>query len=112
MLPISQGDIIIGRFVENSTSLVNNSKCVLALKNGSVVFKRVVKEEDDNLILVSDNKEYLPFNVHLSEVLEAWEMVAFIGYGNKVGTDFEQLTQRIDALEQSINQLIKINHLK
>jgi hypothetical protein len=58
------------------------------------------------VILVSDNPEFLPFTVYLNDVLELWEMVAFIGYGDTAQNNTDLLMQKMNNIEQSINQVI------
>jgi len=104
MPPIDKGFVIIGRFVEHYLDLKNGKRYVLILKEEGVVFKRVINEVSENrrLILVSDNLEYLPFTVKIGDVLEAWEIVSFIGYP-KENYDFNQtILEKLHSIEQKL----------
>ncbi len=108
MLPINEGCIVIGKYVENFNQFQSNKRYVLVLREEGVTFKRVVKDVKmpNRVILVSDNPEFLPFTVYLSDVLELWEMVAFVGYGDINQDNTDLLMQKMNNIEQSINQVI------
>lgn len=108
MLPIQAGSVVVGQYVESWKDLQNGKRYVLALRDEGVVFKRVVNEvaRNNKLILASDNPEYQPFTVTLESVLEAWEMVACIIYAEKEAGDYSFVLQKLDTLEQKINQLL------
>ena len=108
MLPIKSGSIVVGQFVESWKNLNNGRRYILALKTEGIVFKRVVSEvfKNENLILASDNPNYQPFTVGLEDVLEAWEMVAHIVYGDESDSESGLIVQKLHILEQKINQLL------
>jgi transcriptional regulator with XRE-family HTH domain len=110
MLPIQEGSIIVSRYVEHINYIRNNRRYIFILKEEGVVFKRVFREvqKNNSLILTSDNTEFEPFSVHLENVLEVWEMVALIEYGDNMN-EVNILTQKIHEIDQKINQLL---HLK
>lgn len=109
MLPISEGYIVVGKYIENFNQFQSNKRYVLVLREQGVTFKRVIKDVNmaSRVILVSDNPEFSPFTIYLNDVLELWEMVAFIGYGNSVQDNTDLLMQKMNNIEQSINQVIK-----
>jgi len=104
MPPVDEDFIVIGKYVEHFSDFKNGKRYVFILKEDGVVFKRVINEVTKNsrLILVSDNPEYLPYTVKIEDVLEAWEMVSFIGYTTKK-TDFNQtILDKLHSIEQKI----------
>jgi len=80
MLPILPGTIIIGQYVENTDDIRNGKTYMLITKKEGVVFKRVFNyiNEKGKLFLVSDNKQYSPYEVDADEVLEIWSTKAYI----------------------------------
>ena len=108
MLPIPSGSVVIGQYVESWKDIQNGKRYVLALEGEGIVFKRVVNEvaQNNKLILASDNPEYQPFTVSLENVLEAWEMVASIVYDREITDDYSFILQKLNNLEQKINQLL------
>lgn len=80
MLPIMPGTIVIGEYVENLKSIKNGKTYVLVTQREGVVYKRVFNYIDDNgkLFLVSDNRQYAPYQIDAEDVLEAWSAKAYI----------------------------------
>jgi transcriptional regulator with XRE-family HTH domain len=80
MLPILPGTIVIGEYVEDLRSLKNGKTYVLVTSREGIVYKRVFNylEENEKLFLVSDNRQYAPFQIDGDEVLEAWSAKAYI----------------------------------
>lgn len=106
MPPIQPGYIVIGKFVEHARELKSGGRYIVVVRDEGVAFKRVISELDLNqrLILASDNPAYLPYSVSAKDVLEAWELTAFIGFPDKV--DVNHLL--LDKLHHIQHQLTKI----
>lgn len=109
MPPIDEGFVVIGKYIEHFRDLKQGKRYVLALKNDGIVFKRVINEvtKNNKLILMSDNSiDYPPFTIELEDVLEAWEMVSFIGYDDYIKKEDNYILQKISEIDIKINQLI------
>jgi hypothetical protein len=85
---------------------------VLTLNDG-IVYKRVFNklEENNMLLLASDNKKYDPYYVPVDEVLELWEFTCSINTQeyeehelkiSSIASMFNQLGIELKALEKSI----------
>ena len=79
MTPLQPGSLVIGRFVDDIRDIKDGKTYVLVLKSEGIVYKRVFNYLDDRglLTLVSDNRDYQPFNVEPTSILEIWETVAY-----------------------------------
>jgi len=80
MLPILPGTIVIGEWVENLKHLKNGKSYVLVTDREGIVYKRVFNYLDENgkLFLVSDNRQYAPYQIDATDVIEAWSAKAYI----------------------------------
>ena len=80
MLPMKEGSFVIGRFVEDRNDITDGKTYVLITLNDGMVYKRVYNQikQNNSLQLVSDNKNYKPFEVSIDEVLELWEFTCSI----------------------------------
>ncbi|MCB0489518.1 MAG: helix-turn-helix domain-containing protein [Cyclobacteriaceae bacterium] len=80
MLPILPGTIIIGEYLDNLKDLKNGKTYVLVTEREGVVYKRVFNylDESGKLFLVSDNRQYAPYQIDGSDVIEAWSAKAYI----------------------------------
>lgn len=111
MPPIHEGFIVVGRYVESWKDLKDGNRYVLVLRHEGVVFKRVVNEVEQSrkLVLCSDNPQFLPFIVSVTDILEAWEMVAYIGFPNNLANETEAIFGKLQAIEQKLNLLTANN---
>lgn len=80
MLPIPSGAVIVGRYVEEWSSIKDGTPCIIVSEKEGVVFKRIYNKlkEGSTLRLHSDNPLYSPYEVHLEDVLEIWEARSYI----------------------------------
>ena len=107
MPPVHEGSVVIGRYVEHESDLKDNRRYVLVLRNDGVVFKKIIRKrgKNDCLILLSDNPAYAPYPIETTDVLEAWEMAAFIGFPGVYQDNIFLLNERMQQIEQKLNQL-------
>lgn len=114
MPPLHDGYVLIGRFVEHERDLKSGDRYVLIIKDKGIVFKRVVRDDTKRtrltgsswVILMSDNPAYLPYSVEVADILEAWEMVAFVGFSDVYQDNTHLLNDRLQLIEQKLTQLI------
>ena len=80
MLPVKDGSFIVGRYIEDLQDIKNGTTYVLLTKDDGMVYKRVFDQLKlkGSLLLVSDNKEYQPYDVSASDILEVWEFTCAI----------------------------------
>lgn len=78
MLPVQPGSIVFGEYVDDLFAVKNGKLYVLVLKDG-IVFKRAFNflENENKLLLVSDNRQYAPYFVNAEDVLEVWKAQGF-----------------------------------
>lgn len=91
MLPLKDGTIIIGRYVEHLRDIVHGKSYILVTAREGVVYKRVFKRGGD-LTLVSDNNIYDPYIIESGDILEIWEASAYISMDLPESDDEDKLT--------------------
>jgi transcriptional regulator with XRE-family HTH domain len=85
MLPVKEKDLIIGKYVEDFESIRNGSTYILVTNNEGIVYKRVFSFlGDDKLLLMSDNRAYDPYIIHVDDIMEAWEYRGRFTYEEEV----------------------------
>lgn len=96
MLPMKDGAFVVGRFVEDRNEIQSGKTYVLVTQNDGMVYKRVYNqiEEDNTLLLVSDNSNYEAYTIPINEVLELWEFTCSIN------------TQEYDERDLKISSII------
>lgn len=80
MLPLESGTIVVGEYVNDVTGIRNGKTYVLVTRSEGVVYKRVFNyiDESGKLFLVSDNRQYAPYQIDAGDVVEIWSAKAYI----------------------------------
>ena len=74
MPPLRNGCFVIGKYIESIRDIRDGTTYVLITRDEGVVYKRVYRKENA-LELHSDNRDYQPYTVKNSDILELWEFV-------------------------------------
>ncbi len=114
MLPIQPGTIIIGEWVEDVHEIKNGKSYVLVTQRDGIVYKRVFNylAENGKLFLVSDNRQYAPYQIDAEEVIEAWVAKAYISMqfpefngSGRGDMSVEQLASVVLELQKELQEL-------
>lgn len=102
MLPVKSGSYIVARFVEDVSYIKNGKTYIVLTLNDGIVYKRIFNkmEENNMLLLVSDNKKYDPYYVPVDEILELWEFTCSINT-----QEYEEHELKISSIAAMLNQL-------
>jgi transcriptional regulator with XRE-family HTH domain len=74
MLPVPENSWVTCSYVENWEFIKNGKACVVVTKNEGIVFKLVYNRLNEGaFLLVSSNRDYLPYEIPVSQVLEIWQ---------------------------------------
>jgi transcriptional regulator with XRE-family HTH domain len=75
MLPIRSRSWIACEYIEDWRTIENGQGYVIVTKEDGLVFKLVYNriKQGSNLLLVSTNPFYEPYEIHMREVLEVWK---------------------------------------
>lgn len=101
MLPTKDGSYVVAQFLEDVRDLKNGKTYIVLTQNDGLVYKRVYSqiEEHNNLLLVSDNKRYTPYEVPLEEVLEIWQFTCCINT-----QEYDEHELKISSIALMLNQ--------
>ena len=112
MLPLLPGTIVIGEYVDDLRNIKSGKTYVLITQREGIVYKRVFNYLDENgtLFLVSDNRQYSPYQLSGSDVMEVWMAKAYISVqfpdiSDKQDISVEQLAGVVLDLQKEILQL-------
>lgn len=103
MMPLKDGSYVVAKFVDDIKEVRNGRTYVVVTANDGMTYKRVYNqlEERNALLLSPDNKDYQPYHVPITEVLELWEFTCAIN------------TQEYDERDLKISSILKMfNDLK
>lgn len=90
MPPHRDGDIVVGKYIENLGEVRDGRTYLLVTKNSGIVYKRLNKNGKNALTLHSDNSYYQPYQIKASEVLEIWEFACSIARNESRPDDFTE----------------------
>jgi transcriptional regulator with XRE-family HTH domain len=112
MLPIMPGTIVVGEWVEDINSVKNGKPYILVTGREGIVFKRVFNylQESGKLFLVSDNRQYTPYQIDGADVIEVWSAKAYISVDfpdaqSKGDLSVDQLAGMVMNLKQEVQSL-------
>ncbi|MFC0182847.1 hypothetical protein ACFFJX_09835 [Pseudarcicella hirudinis] len=72
--------MVVGKHIADVTSVLDGRHYILILQNQGIIYRRVYNQAKIKgvLLLSSDNQSIPSFEVSLKDVLEIWEVKAFI----------------------------------
>ena len=110
MLPMKDGSYVVAQYLEDIRDVKNGTSYIVVTLNDGMTYKRVYDKVEENgaLLLVPDNKNYEPYEVPLSEVLEVWEYTCSINT-----QEYDERDLKISSIALMLNQLgVELKELK
>ncbi|ALW86841.1 transcriptional regulator [Hymenobacter sedentarius] len=110
MLPITSGTVIVGRYVEDWTTIKDGTPCVVVSSKDGIVFKRVFNKLRSNAMFVlhSDNPNFSPYDINVDDVLEIWEAKSYISSTFPIAElSLERVASLVLDLQQQVALLKK-----
>lgn len=113
MLPIPEGSLVITEYVQDWSSIKNETLCILILKSEGqdFVFKQVVNriKDEGKLILKSLNSEaFDPYEVPVSDILEIWRFVSYVSEKVPAGNlSLGRIAQSLDEIRENLARIKK-----
>jgi transcriptional regulator with XRE-family HTH domain len=107
MLPVPDGSIIIGKFVEEIAD-IKNGRTYIVVSTTGIAYKRIyIKSGENVLSLVSDNKIYSPYEMPFENILELWEFRCFISTKEYSADEYslENLFLQMNGISKGIEEL-------
>ena len=111
MLPIATGTVIVGRYVEEWTSIKDGTPCIVVSNKEGIVFKRVFNKLRGSAMFVlhSDNPHYSPYDINVDDVLEIWEAKSYISSTFPIAElSLERVASLVLDLQQQVALLRKV----
>lgn len=111
MTPVQQGDYILAEYVANWMEIHDYQTYVVLTKTDGVVYKRVINKlkGEQMLFMLSDNGEYEPYPLLVTDILEVWKSVGHLAFrlpGTADQGRVDQLEKVLEMMRQEID-LIK-----
>lgn len=108
MLPIESGSIIICSYVERLDQVKDDKTYIVVSKREGLVYKRVKRdEENQQLILQSDNDQFLPYAIEYEEIEEVWQYYAHLSFSDSKASFYSLLEEKLDDIQRKVSDLHK-----
>lgn len=80
MYPIPENAMVVGKYIDDWSSIKDETPCLVITKDDGIVFKLVTNKIKSNrsLHLASLNSLYEPYEVPVENVIEIWQFVNYI----------------------------------
>jgi transcriptional regulator with XRE-family HTH domain len=78
MLPVKEGAWVTCSYTDDWTQIKDGKACVVVTKDDGIVFKLLYKRlSEKRFLLVSANREYSPYEIDVSQILEIWQFETY-----------------------------------
>ena len=101
------GSVLVGTFIRNWYDIKDGMQYVFLLRNHGLIYRNVFNQVKTAgvLLLTSDNAEIGELEIPLQDVLEVWEVKAFVSVQMPVPQpSLERVTQLVDELQMELSQ--------
>jgi transcriptional regulator with XRE-family HTH domain len=108
MLPIPNGSIVIGEYVQNFYDIKKGTGYIIVTREEGIVFKIVEDyvSEKRSLLLASLNSTFKSYRLPLSELKEAWKFVCYLNTEiPEPQTDIQKVMQTVNELKFEIQNI-------
>ncbi len=109
MLPVLAGSYVFSEYIAGFDEIKDGLTYILITKEEGLVYKRVFKKGNNQLLLKSDNVEYEPYSVSSESVLEIWKAKGVLSFElpSPEQANISQLPGLIHELRNEIRDLKK-----
>lgn len=111
MLPVQPDSYVLTEYVENWNWIKSGECYVVVSKNEGIIYKRIVNdlEENKELQLVSDNKSYNSYLIHVNDIVEIWKAKGYLTFDlpdeQKAATSVDDLSDMMLKLQEEVEKL-------
>jgi len=106
MLPIEPGSIIIAEYVEHFDSIKDDKTYIIVGKSEGLVYKRAKKlQNEEQLLLVSDNPFYHPYTIDLDEIAEIWQYYAHLSFSDSKILFNNMVEEKLNEIQSQLKEI-------
>jgi len=106
MLPLEPGSIVICSYVEQLEQIKDDETYIVVSKEDGLVYKRVrVDRENMQLVLISDNEAYLPYEIEYEEIDEVWRYYAHLSFTDAKTSLGDLIDDKLKDIQMKVTNL-------
>ena len=109
MLPMESGSIVICAYVESLKDIKAGKTYVIISKTDGVVYKRVKNDaHTGQLMLISDNDAYMPYQINYSDIAEVWQYYAHLSFSDSKYTFNNMLEEKLQDMQRKLTEVLNV----
>ncbi|MBK9736192.1 MAG: helix-turn-helix domain-containing protein [Saprospiraceae bacterium] len=109
MLPMEPGSVVICAYVESLKDIKAGRTYVIISKADGVVYKRVKNDPTTNqLMLISDNEAYLPYQIDYTDIAELWQYYAHLSFSDSKYTFNNMLEEKLQDIQRKLTEVHRV----
>jgi len=106
MMPLVPGSVVICSYVEQIDQIKDDETYVVVSKEDGLVYKRVrVDQENMQLVLISDNEAYLPYEIEYEEIDEVWRYYAHLSFTDAKTSLNDLIDDKLQDIQKKVTTL-------
>ena len=109
MEPIPSGSYIICEYLQNWNGIKDGKPYILVTQDDGIVYKRLFFEDEETLLLKSDNPEYSPYKIKTNSVSEVWKALGYISFALPEANEMNlgKLSAIVHKMQNELDELKK-----
>lgn len=109
MIPVPSGSYIFCEYAPNWNEIKDGQAYVLLTDNEGIVYKRLFNKinENNSILLKSDNPEYDPYEVPIESVSEVWKALGYLSFNlpESSDIDMQNLASMVMGIKKDLGEL-------
>lgn len=108
MPPLNTGSYVVGKYIEQTSDIENGATYIVVTKDEGVVYKRLFKK-GKTIELHSDNKNYQPYSIKNSDIVELWKFVCNINMSDKKDDEpsMDSIMSMLQSMKVQMDGMVK-----
>ena len=109
MEPVPPNAYIICEYLQNWKDLKDGKPYMIITKDDGIVYKRVYTNDNDTLLLKSDNPDYEPYTIEAGMICEVWTALGYICFSLPETEEMNlgKLTSMVHKMQNELDEIKK-----
>lgn len=109
MEPVPSGSYIVCEYIQDWNEIKDGKTYILITQNDGIVYKRLYNNDNNEILLKSDNPEYDPYTMPVNNVSEIWKALGYICFSLPETDEMHigKLTSMIYKMQNELEELKK-----
>jgi len=108
MLPIPDGAIVVGEYVQNFYDIISGKAYIVLTMEEGIVFKIIKKmnKQKGELTLKPLNRQYKPYTIPINEIREVWRFSLFLNFELPAASpEYQDVMYSLNELKGDVEEI-------